>query len=104
MHFLVPADLDLRVDGSSVSIRHAETGFCRIVGPPAFAANIHRGVAGRAVRSRRFGELEAAQRIVFSGLLGELGATTRLRFGRSGTTSGVSDLAHVSLSTTSRRA
>lgn len=101
IRFLLPADLDLEVDGQSVSIGQSAKMLCRITGPNGFAVTVQRGAAEKAVRSRRFGEMEAAQRIVFSGLLGQSGTTTRFGFGREGTAAASAGLAHESLSTPS---
>jgi hypothetical protein len=78
--FLLPGDLDVAVAGRDVRIARAGVSLCRLIAPGDFAVALRRGAGEGAVCSRAFGQIEDAQRLVFTGRLGTREAVTRLSF------------------------
>lgn len=62
IRFLVPQDLDLHAGDGAVLLTGRGQPLCRLVAPSAFVVSIEDGE-----RSTRFGQLEPARRVVFSG-------------------------------------
>lgn len=78
IRFLLPGDLGLVVADGAVAVARGKDTLCRMIPPEGFSVAIHRGAARGAVRSRGFGDLEDAQRIVFGGTMAAAPAVTRI--------------------------
>ncbi len=86
IRFLVGGEIDLAAEAGTIEIARAGDLLCRMEAPSGFAVSIECGAAEGAVRARRFGELAHAQRIVFSGTMGDAVATTRIEICEPGST------------------
>lgn len=78
--FLLPLELEVAITGNSIAVGKAGRPLCRLRAPEGFAVALRRGAGQGAVRSPAFGEIVDAQRLVFTGLLGQAEAVTRLDF------------------------
>ncbi|GLS44516.1 heparinase II/III family protein [Methylobacterium brachythecii] len=78
--FLLPDALDIGLDGPTATISRGGNPLLRLQAPVGFPIALRRGAAQGAVRSQAFGEIEDAQRLVLSGVLGQAEAVTRFQF------------------------
>jgi hypothetical protein len=74
IRYVLDPALAARADERSVAVLKGDLPLCRFVAPERFEVHLR----SRRLLSRRFGEIEAGREIVFTGRLGETGATTTI--------------------------